>query len=253
MTIKVLILGGTSEGRLLAERLADDARFDVLLSFAGRTENLQRPELPHRVGGFGGAQGLASFLLDGGYQTLVDATHPFAAQISANAVDAAAQSGVPLLRLMRPAWQKQEGDNWLEVRDMAQAVLALGTEPRRVFLTVGKLELPAFESAPQHTYLVRTIDTLTLRLPHARLLTARGPFALADELALLERERIELLVSKNAGTKATYAKLEAARQLGIPVIMVARPTLPAAAEVSTLAEVEAWLASHVQLPSRRGE
>jgi len=253
MTIKVLLLGGTTEGRLLAERLAGDARYDVLLSFAGRTENLQRPDLPHRVGGFSGAQGLSQFILSGGYQTLVDATHPFAAQISGNAVRAAAASGVPLLRLLRPAWQAQTGDQWQTVGDMQQAATALGNRPRRVFLTVGKLELPAFEAAPQHHYLIRTIDTLTPGLPHARLLTARGPFALADELALLQRERIELLVSKNAGTHATYAKLEAARSLGIAVIMVARPSLLPAPEVSTLAEVEQWLAGHAQASSRRGE
>lgn len=257
MTIKVLILAGTTEGRLLGERLANDARYDVLLSFAGRTENLQRPAVAHRVGGFGGVEGLSRFLREGRYQTLVDATHPFAAQISRNAREAAVLTGTPLLRVQRPAWREQPGDQWRVVSDMHEAARALGSDPRRVFLSVGKQELPAFESAPQHDYLVRTIDTLALRLPRARLLTARGPFLLADELRLLERERIELLVSKNAGTSATYAKIEAARSLGIPVIMVARPTLsyaaPYTSEVASVAEAERWLGALHDEPSRRGE
>jgi precorrin-6A/cobalt-precorrin-6A reductase len=243
MSLKILILGGTAEGRRLAERLARDTRFELLLSFAGRTACLVAPCVPHRVGGFGGAAGLAAFLLQGGFGALLDLTHPFAARISANAVTAAREAGVPLLRLARPAWHARPGDDWIDAADMGAAVRALGSAPRRVFLSIGRLELEAFCAAPQHHYLVRAVDAFTLpaALAHARLLLARGPFELVAERALLERERIELLVSKNSGTDATYAKIEAARALGMPVVMVRRPALPACSEVSTLAAAQAWL------------
>lgn len=247
------MLGGTIDGRRLAERLGDDARLEVLLSFAGRTKELRRPALPHRVGGFGGADGLAAFLRAQRFDALIDATHPFAAQMSANAVRAAALTGVPLLRFARTPWQRQPGDAWVEVHDFAAAARALGEAPRRVLLTVGKLELAAFAAAPQHDYLVRTVDAIALRLPRARLITARGPFALADERALLVRERIERVVSKNAGTDATYPKIEAARALGIPVILVQPPTLPAAHEVTTLDAACAWVAALHGASSELGE
>jgi precorrin-6A/cobalt-precorrin-6A reductase len=254
MALRVLILGGTGEGRWLSERLLRDGRYQTLLSFAGRTETLQRPDVPHRIGGFGGVQGLAAFLREGGFDALVDTTHPYAARISSNAVAAAAQAHVPLLRLERPAWPRQPGDRWREVADMSAAAEALAGPARRVFLTVGRQELPAFASAPQHDYLIRAIDDFAVSLPRARVLLARGPFALADERALLEREGIELLVSKNAGTSATYPKIEAARALGLDVIMVSRPPLPAAEQTSSLAGVEAWLAKlHNTSRSLRGE
>jgi precorrin-6A/cobalt-precorrin-6A reductase len=240
MVTKLLILGGTQIARQLAAALAPDPRYRALLSYAGRTENPQLPDLPHRVGGFGGAVGLAQFLRD--YDALVDATHPFAARISSNAVGAAESAGVPLLRLVRPAWQPQPGDRWLDVPDMDGAARALGEVPKRVFLTIGRQEVAAFRRAPQHFYLARSVDAFDPGLPHAEVLTARGPFSLAHERALLERARIDLLVSKNAGTGATEAKLRAARELGLPVIMVSRPALPAATEVATVEHALSWLA-----------
>jgi precorrin-6A/cobalt-precorrin-6A reductase len=253
MALKLLILGGTSEGRLLAERLAGDARWDALLSFAGRTQSLERPAVAHRVGGFGGVEGLVGFLRDGGYHALVDATHAFAAQMSAHAVAAADITGTPLLRVEKPAWQAQPGDRWLEVADMHAAARALGEAPRRVFLSVGRLEIAAFAAAPQHDYLVRAVDPFDPGLPRARVLCARGPFALDAELELLRDERIEVLVSKNAGTPATFAKLEAARALGLPVVMVARPALPPAEVVGTVEAAVQWLeALHGSASSRRG-
>ncbi|HEY6878284.1 MAG TPA: cobalt-precorrin-6A reductase [Polyangiales bacterium] len=233
--MRVLILGGTQRGRELAGLLARDHA--CLLSFAGRTEAPALPDLPCRVGGFGGVEGLRAFLAD--FDALIDATHPFAARISHNAVLAAAAANVPLLRLVQPPWPREDG--WLEVPDMDAAARAIGEAPKRVFLTIGRLEIAAFQRAPQHAYLVRAVDAFDPGLPHARVLTARGPFALDAERALLERERIDVLVSKNAGTEATYAKLAAARELGVPVIMVARPTLPPACEVSSLAAAVAWL------------
>jgi len=249
----VLILGGTSEGRQLAQLLAADASYRTLLSYAGRTENVVRPDTPHRIGGFGGSAGLASFLREQQFDALVDTTHPFAARISANAVVAAAQTGIPLVRLVRPGWQAVPGDRWTEVLTMEAAADALGDTPRRVFLTVGRLEIAAFARAPQHDYLVRAVDVFDTGLPRARVIAARGPFALHDERKLLEHERIELLVSKNAGSSATYPKLEAARALGVGVIMVQRPLLPSAPEVETLPQVVAFLrALHGASSTKRG-
>jgi precorrin-6A/cobalt-precorrin-6A reductase len=240
---KLLILGGTRHARALAEQLAGDARYDALLSFAGRTASLQRPAVPHRVGGFGGADGLAAFLRDGAFRALIDATHAFAARISNNAVLAAAGARVPLLRVEQPAWSRQAGDLWHEVADMAAAAALLrDRSPARVLLTIGRLEADAFAIAPQHRYLIRAVDAFSTALPDARLLLARGPFELAGERALLEREAIDLLVSKNAGTAATSAKLEAARALGVPVIMVQRPALLPAETVTSTSNALAWLA-----------
>jgi len=254
MRLKVLILGGTSEGRRLTEQLVSDARYETLLSFAGRTSSLVRPPSAHRVGGFGGASGLAAFLREGGFEALIDATHPFAAQISTNAVRASELTGIPLLRVTRPAWRPEPGDQWREVSDMEAAVAALGEAPRRVFSTIGRLEVAAFGRAPQHDYLLRAIDAFDPGLPRARVICARGPFDRDGEQRLLERERIELLVTKNAGTSATYAKIEAARALAIPVIMVARPPVPHARERDSVAGAVAWLAVlHGSARSERGE
>jgi precorrin-6A/cobalt-precorrin-6A reductase len=253
MVYKVLILGGTSQGRLLAERLAGDARFDALLSFAGRTASLQAPAVPHRVGGFGGMAGLVTFLRAGRFDALLDATHAFAARMSVHAVEAAQTLQLPLLRVEHPAWTQQPGDLWHEVADMQQAAHALGSAPRRVFLTIGRQEIDAFTLAPQHHYLARAVDPFELPLPNARLISARGPFDEAAERALLEREAIDVLVSKNAGTDATYAKLAAARALQLPVIMVRRPQLPAAEIASSVDAAEAWLQRAHVTSQRRGE
>jgi precorrin-6A/cobalt-precorrin-6A reductase len=213
MAFKVVILGGTSEGRQLAERLASDPRYAVILSFAGRTRSLQLPSAPYRVGGFGGVEGLVDYLRLAGCQALIDATHPFAAQMSLHAARAVERTGIPLLRVECPAWRRVEGDCWREVAEMSEAVLALGPRPLRVFSSVGRLEADAFAAAPQHHYLLRAVDEFVPDLPSFRVLAARGPFQVDAERALFERERVDVIVSKNAGTPATYAKLAAARQL----------------------------------------
>ena len=241
MPFKVLILGGTREGRMLAEQLSLDARFAALLSFAGRTASLQAPALPHRIGGFGGTAGLIAFLRAGQFDALIDATHPFAARMSENAVQAAHALQLPLLRVEHPAWERGEADLWHDVDDMQAAAHALGPTPRRVFLTIGRLEIDAFRSAPHHHYLVRAVDPFALPLPDARLITARGPFHVAAERELLQRESIDVIVSKNAGTAATYAKIEAARALALPVIMVKRPALAAADTTGSAQNARRWL------------
>lgn len=228
MTHRILILGGTTEARQLAGKLADRADFSVTLSLAGRTESPVAQGVPVRVGGFGGVDGLATHLRDGQVDLLIDATHPYAARISANAAEAARQAGVPVLALRRPGWEPVAGDRWMPVGDVAEAARALGAAPRRVFLALGRQEVAAFEAAPQHSYLIRSVDPVEpkLAVPDATYLLARGPFPEADERRLLERHGIEAIVSKNSGGLATYGKIVAARGLGIEVVMVRRPSLP---------------------------
>jgi precorrin-6A/cobalt-precorrin-6A reductase len=251
MTTRILILGGTTEARQLAQALAGRAGLDVVLSLAGRTREPAAQPVPVRTGGFGGAEGLAEYLRVSRTDLLVDVTHPFATQISRNAAAAAARAGVALVALRRPGWEREEGDRWIEVADVAGAVAALGGLPRNVFLALGRQEVAAFEAAPQHAYLVRSVDPVDPRpaLPRAHYLLARGPFALDGELALMAAHGIEIVVAKSAGGDATYAKIAAARQLGIAVVMIARPAVPAVPEVATVDEALA----HVLASAKRGE
>ncbi len=237
--MRVLILGGTTEAAAIARALAGDARYAPVLSYAGRTSAPKPPPIPWRVGGFGGVAGLAAYLRAEGVAALIDATHPFAAQMTANAAAAAREAGIPRVTVLRPAWEAGPGDRWTAVATMADAYDALGPVPRRVLLTVGRQELAPFR-AP-HRYWVRSIDPPETMPPNAMLLAARGPFAAADEQALLAAHRIEVIVSKNAGGAATSGKLEAARALGLPVVMVARPPLPEEPVVPDAAAALAWL------------
>jgi precorrin-6A/cobalt-precorrin-6A reductase len=224
-SMRVLVLGGTAEASELTPRLAADPRFETTVSLAGRTANPKLQPVRTRIGGFGGADGLVDWLTRDATQAVVDATHPYADQISSNAVAACARLAIPLASIVRPAWQPQPRDRWLAVASAEAAADALGREPRHVFLTLGRLELGAFARAPHHHYVARTIDPPgdVALPPDLRLLSGRGPFDREAELALLEREKIDLLVSKNSGGTATYAKIEAARHLGIAVVMIARP------------------------------
>ena len=249
--MRVLILGGTTEASALARLLAGDRRFEATLSFAGRTAAPRAQPIATRVGGFGGAKGLVAYLGDQGVEAVVDATHPYADRISANAVAACANAHVPLASMVRPAWQAEAGDKWQRVQSTEAAVEALGAAPRRVFLSIGRQDLPAFAAAPQHHYLARTVDRPDGRLPaDMKIVQARGPFDRAAELKLLGEEKIEVIVSKNSGGTATYAKIEAARALGLPVIMIERPPKPAGHAVASPEAALAWLA-HLS-PSRRG-
>ncbi|MGC9270592.1 cobalt-precorrin-6A reductase [Acidiphilium sp.] len=244
--LRVLILGGTSEASTLARALRDDARFAPTLSLAGRTLAPVLPPIPYRIGGFGGIAGLVDYLRGEAIAALIDATHPFAAQMTRHAHEASAETAVKLLRIDRPAWTPGPGDRWLGVASMAQAAAALGAAPRRVFLTIGQQELAPFRAAPWHHYVIRSVDPPPpdARPPDADIITARGPFAVADEQALMLAHRIEIVVTKNAGAAATIAKLEAARALGLPVVMVARPPAPPMPTVATAAAALDWLAAH---------
>jgi len=249
----ILILGGTAEARKLAEKLAGDPRFDTELSLAGRTRVPAEQPVPVRIGGFGGAEGLAAYIREKGVSILIDATHPYAAQISRNAAEAAKLADVPLVALRRLPWQMQAGDRWSEVDSVAAAVAAVGADARRIFLTLGRQELLPFEAAPQHSYLIRSVDPVEppLNIPHATYLTSRGPFAEADEAQLLRDHRIELIVAKNSGGPASYGKMAAARSLGIDVFLVRRPDLPEVRSVEKIEDMLALLGSfsdHGALP-----
>jgi precorrin-6A/cobalt-precorrin-6A reductase len=250
----ILILGGTAEARILAGALAGRKAFSATLSLAGRTVEPAPQPVPVRRGGFGGAEGLARYLRDERIDLLIAATHPFAVAISANAAQAACVTGVKLIALRRPSWKKVAGDHWIEVDTIPDAVTAIGEMPRRVFLALGRKELQPFAVAPQHFYLVRSVDPVDppLAVPHAGYITARGPFSEAEDRALLEQNRIDVVVAKNSGGDATYGKIAAARALGLPVILLKRPTLPEVESVTTVDEVLGWLDHALMLSTARG-
>jgi precorrin-6A/cobalt-precorrin-6A reductase len=243
--IRVLILGGTGEAAVLAGLFADRPDLDIVSSLAGRVAAPSLPVGAVRIGGFGGVDGLAAYLQAEKIDAVVDATHPFAARMSANAAEACARLGVPLLAFVRPVWAAEPGDRWLSVADMVQAAaLCHG----RVFLTVGRQELAPFAGSAAWC-LIRSIDPPAGPLPVAHeLLLARGPFSLNEEIALLRDRRIDLVVSKNSGGPATYAKIAAARALGLPVVMVERPVRPRTDVAADPDAVAVWLDRLHQAP-----
>ena len=254
--LRLLILGGTGEALSLGQALAEDARFSAIYSVAGRTSTPSLPALPTRSGGFGGVAGMQSYLSKQRIELLVDATHPFAVQITTNAVQAAQACAIPMLAIRRPAWIPSAADSWVEVPHMAAAAAAIGETQRRVLLTIGQRDLAPFKSAAQHIYLIRSVEPLLTELtpPQHCSLLDRGPFTLAGERALLAAHDIDVLVTKNSGGSATVAKLIAARERNIQVIMVSRPVLPAThATVTTVAEaLECLYAHYANRPTERG-
>lgn len=243
----ILVLGGTLEASALARALAR-RKVRATLSFAGRVADLKPQLLPVRVGGFGGVVGLVRHLRDNAITHLIDATHPFAAQMSAHAVEAAQRTGIPLLALVRPPWQPQAGDLWQTVTDFPAAVAALAGPPRRIMLALGRLQLPLFAAQPQHHYLLRLIDSPTEPLPFPRctVLIDRGPFHADADTALLQQHGIQQIVCKNAGGQGAEAKLVAARRLGIPVLMIDRPVIPPRHAVGSVNAVLDWLGLDVR-------
>lgn len=244
---RVLILGGTSEAIALASEIAKleiakSSNLEIMTSLAGRT---QKPAVSGRVriGGFGGTAGLTDYLQSHRIHALIDATHPFAAQISWNAAAAAVAADIPHLMLVRPPWEKVAGDRWIEVVHNADAAATLPGLANRVFLTIGRQEIPAYAPLETLWFLMRMIDppVADTPIPRGLLLLARGPFTLCDERSLLLKHEIEAIVSKNSGGEATYAKIIAARELGLPVVMVQRPLMPKVMQATTLSDTVRWI------------
>jgi len=239
---KILVLGGTTEARALADALAGRSH-TVITSLAGRTAEPRRPQGEMRVGGFGGASGLADYLRSSGIEAVIDGTHPYAAAISGHAVEAAAAAGLPLLRVERAPWQPQKGDRWIVADSLAACARVTPDLGRRAFLTIGVKELGSFRGVDNIWFLVRLVDRppQTIPLSHHELILARGPFDAAEERALMQRHRIDLVIAKNSGGDSTYGKIAAARELGLPVLLLRRPVLPPAATAAGIADAIAWL------------
>jgi precorrin-6A/cobalt-precorrin-6A reductase len=245
---RILLLGGTTEASALARKLAANG-IDAVFSYAGRTDNPVEQPLPTRIGGFGGIDGLADFLRTEHITHLIDATHPFAAGISRNAIAASRAVNIPLCAFERAPWSASEADDWTHVADISAAVAALPEEPIRIFLAIGRQNLSAFAVKPWHQYLLRLVDPPTgpLSLPGSETVIARGPFSEADDLRLLKSRRINLIVAKNSGGNGARAKLDAARTLHLPVILIDRPAIPARIVKHDVAGVMAWLGHDADL------
>jgi len=240
---RLLILGGTGEARALADALADFADLNVITSLAGRTVAPRLPQGEVRTGGFGGAAGLARYIEETAIGLVIDASHPYAAAISGHAVEACRATGRPLLRLERPAWQPQRGDRWIVVDSLAAAAEVVPALVERAFLTIGVKEVAAFAGVATAWFLVRLVEQPTAPLPLARheILLGRGPFEESGEIGLMRRHRIGLVIAKNSGGQATYGKIAAARALGLPVMLLRRPSLPPADTADAIAVAVAWV------------
>ncbi len=242
---RLLLLGGTGEAAALARRLAGDARIETITSLAGRTRTPAALPGRVRVGGFGGAAGLAAYLANEKIDLLIDATHPYAARMPHAAAEACVRTGVPRVRLLRPTWVRAPGDRWIAAGDLAAAAAALPGLAHRVFLTTGQRDLPAFAPLTEIWFLIRLIEPPADRLPltQCQVLLDRGPFRAEDESALMRAHRIEAVVSKNSGGEATYGKIAAARALGLPVLMIERPAQPSGETVASIENCIAWIAA----------
>ncbi|MGY4569371.1 cobalt-precorrin-6A reductase [Bradyrhizobium sp. USDA 3256] len=246
--MRALILGGTADANLLAAAIAS-AGIDAVYSYGGRTRAPADQPLPVRSGGFGGVSGLADYLQREAITHVVDATHPFAAEMSRNAIAACAQSATPLLALERAPWDKASGDRWIEVADVVSAAAALPDSPACVFLAIGRQHIAPFGARPQHAYTLRFVDPPdeTPSLPNADVIVSRGPFTLKGELAMMRARHIEWIVARNSGGTGARAKIDAARALGLPVIMITRPLLPDRPRVESVSEVMQWLGHRTRL------
>ncbi|MES5484185.1 cobalt-precorrin-6A reductase [Bradyrhizobium sp. INPA03-11B] len=240
--IRALILGGTADANLLAAAIAR-AGIDAVYSYGGRTAAPAEQPLPTRIGGFGGISGLADYLRGEGITHVIDATHPFAAEMSRNAIAACAQTTTPLLALERAPWDKTSGDHWIEVADVVAAAAALPDGRANVFLAIGRQHIAPFVARPQHAYTLRFVDPPgeTLPLPDADVIVSRGPFTLEAELEMMRARRIAWIVARNSGGTGARAKIDAARALGLPVIMITRPLLPERPRVESVGDVMEWL------------
>ncbi|MEP3676297.1 cobalt-precorrin-6A reductase [Sulfitobacter sp.] len=240
--MRVLLLGGTTEASQLAQAL-HTAGIETVFSYAGRTNAPVAQPVPVRVGGFGGVAGLMEYLVAEGISHVVDATHPFANTMAHNVHQACTARTLPLMRLERPAWALQHGDDWRSVPDIASVCAALPDTPARVFLAIGRMHIDQFAAQPQHHYVLRLVDhpTAPIPLPNHSVIVARGPFDVVADKALMLTHGIEYLVAKNAGGSGAAAKITAARDLGLPVIMIDRPHRPNTVKASDIETVLHWL------------
>ncbi|MFO1069972.1 MAG: cobalt-precorrin-6A reductase [Geminicoccaceae bacterium] len=237
----ILILGGTGEARRLADLLARRADLEVVSSLAGRTSEPELPAGEVRTGGFGGADGLAAYLSELRPVAVVDATHPYAELISRNARRACAALGVPRLRYDRAPWVRQADDTWIEVKDIEAAMAEAAARGRRIFVAVGRVPAALFEAYPDHWFLVRSVERLGDMPENVRCIAGKGPFRLADEQELLDGHRIDVIVSKASGGSSVFAKIEAARAMKLPVVLLRRPDPPPGPLVHRADEAVAWL------------
>jgi len=243
MAPHILILGGTTEARELAAVLTARPGVRVTTSLAGRVTRPGAVAGEVRIGGFGGVTGLADWMRQEHVDALIDATHPFARAITAHAAQAAAATGAPSVVLRRPGWRPGPGDRWHPVDSLQEAAELLPSLGRRVFLTTGRMGLAAFAHLTELHFVVRSVELPEPPMPpHTEVLLARGPFTPADESALLHDHCIDVLVTKDSGGAATSAKLTAARELALPVVVVRRPPLPdGVTSVPDVAGVQRWL------------
>ncbi len=231
----VLILGGTFEARLLAERLHGDG-VDVLTSLAGRTRMPRLPPGRVRIGGFGGAEGFARLLAVEGVAFVLDATHPFAIRMTTTAHAVCRAHGLPYLRLDRPPWRPVAGDRWVEVADLDEALARIPALARRPFVNIGRAEIPRLGAVPACRFLLRTVEPPAAVPDNVDVLFGRPPYSVARDLEVLQRFGVDGLLVRNAGGPGAYPKIEAARRLGLPVVMIRRPHITVAPRV---ADVEA--------------
>ena len=235
--MRALILGGIADASLLAAEIAR-AGIDAVYSYGGRTRTPADQPLPTRIGGFGGVNGLADYIRRESITHVIDATHPFAADMSRHAIEACAATGTPLIALERAPWVKAPGDIWIEVADINTAVAALPEAPANVFLAIGRQHIAPFSARPQHAYTLRFVDPPEAPLPFAaNVIVSRGPFTLDGELEMMRARGIAWIVARNSGGNGARAKIDAARMLGLPVIMISRPQLPERLRVESVAEV----------------
>jgi precorrin-6A/cobalt-precorrin-6A reductase len=246
--MRALILGGPSDANQLADAIAH-ARIDAVYSYAGRTQSPVGQTLPVRTGGFGGVSGLIEFLTSERITHVIDATHPFAAEMSRHALTACAALHLPHIALERAPWMRVERDRWVEVENIDAAVDALPEPRARVFLAIGRQHLAPFAAKPQHAYTLRFVDPPDgkLPLPDTDIIISRGPFTLEGDLELMRARNITWVVARNSGGGGARAKIDAARELGLPVVMIARPALPERLRVESAEEVLAWLGHDARL------
>jgi precorrin-6A/cobalt-precorrin-6A reductase len=240
--MRALILGGTSDANQLADPIAH-ARIDAVYSYAGRTQSPIAQSLTIRTGGFGGVRGLIEYISRESITHVIDATHPFAAEMSRHAIDACATSQIPLIALERAPWRRAPGDRWIDADHINAAVEALPEARANIFLAIGRQHLAPFAAKPQHAYTLRFVDPPVgaVPVPDSEVIVSRGPFTVQGDIELMRKRNIAWVVARNSGGDGARAKIDAARELGLPVVMIARPVLPERRRTESIAEVLAWL------------